>query len=1683
MTLLLLCLAMVPATAQDTKSYILIHKLDGSVDSLLLNNVRDVYHSRLDANGVQQPDVSTLRLRTVGGERVYPLTEIDHVVMPKFGRIISFMGTAQPESENAEARQFTSVDGTFPGAVGDLVVYKWTSGDKIYLSNNDRSNMISSGVGTTIGSFTFQSDSLVADQYVIYYPGGTNASVYNKVVVGKEQTQTVANNSDHIGVSGDCGTAVATRQANSNYNFALDHKTAIICFLPRVDTLKTLVLKKVRLKSPNGETIAGNFTLLPDSVTFDSEGSDSITLTTSDFTVPNNRERPVGADWEHTPQDSVAAYMVLAPLTADTRFDVRYTVYDTHSGQTQTVDKTATLKPEGGKVYPVTHKIDPRLFFAVLTDSAKWNYGQSATLYGSVNLPIPNVGLRWGFSKDHLDNDIPNLTCDDRLVFRTTPISNVMQRAYYYQAYANDGREPATEWFGSIEKFGMNREIINLGTSVRWSSINMGASTAEDIGDYYAWGELTTKDSYTQNNYRFYDNGYRTDIPANIAGNPEYDVVAKVWRGCWRMPTKAEIDELHNSNIVTNAKATQEDVSGYLFKNKNNDPDSVIFIPYAGYIDGSTLTNGNNWLCNWTATADFTPANTPSRAYYGQNTTSSSLEKYKGMPIRPVFESNIRTDKGEYLFIRADSISYSADHTSTNMYGTMRGLDDVVTDVIQGFVIGTDSLVLLDSDKAVVKDTLKQPASDNGSYHLPLTAEQMNRLGFGTTYWVRSFLTYDGHTWYGNSLKMQAMTIATDSTDWAVGRTTARLCGTVTGITESVAETVELGFVVGTVPNVTLETDGCEEIPCSSAANGKFVCILTGIADKQYYYRAFVRQGGRVAYGNPLMLGLEMVDLGLPSGLRWANINMGAKTPNDYGDYYQWGETTAQTGACSTANYQYYSNSAYLPDPGSDFAADPQFDAAQQNWKSIWRMPSKADAEELLANCDWEYTTLGILGNVKGYKLTSRKNGRSIFLPAAGFMSGNTTAYNPVNRLIYWLSTTDNTTSGKAYALDNRGTTTNPLTVFTSINNNHHYRHEGYPIRPVAMVSDTILTDQLIRLTTDSVTWEVGQTEATLHGYLIGLAHNAGATECGFIWATTENVTAETAGHQFLRYNTNRPTQSVASGPMRMTMTGVHDSTVYYYRTYVIVDDKYYYGNERQFGRRMVDLGLPSGTLWANINLGASSPDDSGDYYAWGETATKPSFTNGNYTYQGDYTNISGSSFDAAHVNWEGLWRMPTTADLGELIAECTWTEVTKYGQPMYKVVGVNGCDSIFIAKRSYMTDASVFHDGERVSMWTSELNTEETVNDANAYASDFIGIDRNIASRNRYLGLTVRPVVKTNQQHGETKFYLSTDSTDWYVGNKHPRLMGSVFVPTGTTVTARGFIVGYKSKIDVTSPDISDSEVTNVTAAIDAADVNIFRGSIDYPKDTTYYYRAYVTIGGTTYYGNVRRYGLSLVDMGSGIKWASLNLGAQVSSDYGERYAWGDTIPKSSYTLAGYRFYDNGKYENIGADISNKRPYDAAKWQWGGTWRMPTLAEVTTLINNSTWTWTAEDGVPGYRVTSTVVGYENNSIFLPAAGYQDRSFYQQNGSQCLYWTSTSYDVGTGESHYVLGQSGGHELSLFLRYYGLSVRPVTTVGNDEGGGNGVTGGHNKGHSAQRGGDGTGSGGAGTGDTGNPLSEQ
>jgi hypothetical protein len=183
-------------------------------------------------------------------------------------------------------------------------------------------------------------------------------------------------------------------------------------------------------------------------------------------------------------------------------------------------------------------------------------------------------------------------------------------------------------------------------------------------------------------------------------------------------------------------------------------------------------------------------------------------------------------------------------------------------------------------------------------------------------------------------------------------------------------------------------------------------------------------------------------------------------------------------------------------------------------------------------------------------------------------------------------------------------------------------------------------------------------------------------------------------------------------------------------------------------------------------------------------------------------------------------------------------------------------------------------------------------------------------------------------------------------------------------------------------------------------------------------------------------------VDLGLSVKWATCNVGADSPEDYGDYFAWGETSPKSTYNWSTYKW---GDYENFtkyntksGFDtVDNKNQLDlsddAARANWGGSWRMPTHDEFMELIEKCSWTWTTQNGVKGYKVTSKTNG---NSLFLPAAGYRYGSSLLSAGSYGYYWSSSLYSDDPDYARCVYFYSSCVDWHYTYRCFGHSVRPV-----------------------------------------------
>ena len=210
--------------------------------------------------------------------------------------------------------------------------------------------------------------------------------------------------------------------------------------------------------------------------------------------------------------------------------------------------------------------------------------------------------------------------------------------------------------------------------------------------------------------------------------------------------------------------------------------------------------------------------------------------------------------------------------------------------------------------------------------------------------------------------------------------------------------------------------------------------------------------------------GHEYVNLGLKSGTLWATCNVGASNPEDYGEYYAWGETTIETKEEYTWNdykwckgsektlTKYCSKSEYGDEGFTDDPTTllPEDDAATANWGGKWRMPTKADIDELLAQTTDEWTTVN---GVKGHKFTAKNgSGNFIFFPSAGYKySISSKLFDDGNGGICWSSSLNESNPAYAYYLVFN---TDTDKGWYNVNRHNGPRQWGLSVRPVISKDD-----------------------------------------------------------------------------------------------------------------------------------------------------------------------------------------------------------------------------------------------------------------------------------------------------------------------------------------------------------------------------------------------------------------------------------------------------------------------------------------------------------------------------------------------------------------------------------------------------------------------------------------------------
>ena len=235
----------------------------------------------------------------------------------------------------------------------------------------------------------------------------------------------------------------------------------------------------------------------------------------------------------------------------------------------------------------------------------------------------------------------------------------------------------------------------------------------------------------------------------------------------------------------------------------------------------------------------------------------------------------------------------------------------------------------------------------------------------------------------------------------------------------------------------------------SVTANGEGTCTITCRATDGSGVFAECQV---IVGGTPPAQEHEYVDLGLPSGTLWATCNVGASSPEEYGDYFAWGETTTKStyswstykwcnGTNNTMTKYCINNERGTVDNKTEL--EPEDDAATANWGSSWQMPSSEQIEEL-ANSSYTTTEWTQVNGVSGRKITSRSNGNNIFLPAQGKGTNPQIGCCWSRSLVYY-----------GYNGDSVKYSNNACILYFSPDDYMKFtlssttRYEGFPVRPV----------------------------------------------------------------------------------------------------------------------------------------------------------------------------------------------------------------------------------------------------------------------------------------------------------------------------------------------------------------------------------------------------------------------------------------------------------------------------------------------------------------------------------------------------------------------------------------------------------------------------------------------------------
>ena len=473
-----------------------------------------------------------------------------------------------------------------------------------------------------------------------------------------------------------------------------------------------------------------------------------------------------------------------------------------------------------------------------------------------------------------------------------------------------------------------------------------------------------------------------------------------------------------------------------------------------------------------------------------------------------------------------------------------------------------------------------------------------------------------------------------------------------------------------------------------------------------------------------------------------------------------------------------------------------------------------------------------------------------------------------------------------------------------------------------------------------------------------------------------------------------------------------------------------------------------NGPYWAETNVGADEPWETGLSFWWGDTvgyrrengawaasdglssnfsftdSNTPTYGKGSATLQSEgwitADGVLEPAYDAAHIKWGGSWRMPTDQELIDLTTNCDWTWTTTNGVSGYVVRGRNDFvgASIFLPCTGNGAGTSLNNFGSHGRYWSSVLLSG---NNSGSWGLGFDVGGSSAGYSDRYLGQFVRPV-KTLPAAITVSFNANGGSESLPSQSCIPgEAYGSLPTATRTGYVFAGWFTDGRGGTQVTTSSVVPASATTLYA--------------------------HWTSDGT--HNKVQLWA-------DGPYWAETNIGADEPWDYGYYFWWGDTV--------GYRRENNAwvasdgsssafsfnsgcarTYEKHPATLRNEGwitadgvlapAHDAAHVQWGGYWRMPTDQELSDLVNNCDWTRTTINGVNGYVVRGRG-NFADSSIFLPLAGRGYGTSLDYPGTDGDYWSSVPLAGNSGNAWYLALYSGNQGTENIYRFRGQTIRPV-----------------------------------------------